>query len=237
MYKQNETIKILKVSGLASFFEIIITQPLIYFKNISQINTKPILRNMYNGSISSGSLVFVLNNIQLFSCKLLQDYSLHNSVVALMSGGISGIIACPLEYFMICYQLKKDITIPNLFRGLGMTCCRESLYTFGTLYLCPLTHNKIRHSYNISENISLLFASTISGTLSASLSHPFDTIKTHQQSKIKHILPYEQLISVINLYGYKSLYNGLLFRSSKIVIANFILYKSMQSIYKNDMSI
>ena len=78
MYKQNETIKILKVSGLASFFEIIITQPLIYFKNISQINTKPILRNMYNGSISSGSLVFVLNNIQLFSCKLIKDYSLHN---------------------------------------------------------------------------------------------------------------------------------------------------------------
>tara|TARA_B100001094_G_C18193956_1_gene809256 strand:+ start:3883 stop:4596 length:714 start_codon:yes stop_codon:yes gene_type:complete len=237
MYKQNKTLNVLKVSALASFFEIIITQPLIYFKNISQINTKPILKNMYNGSMSSVSLVFVLNNIQIFSCKLLQNYSLHNSVVALISGGISSIIACPLEYFVICYQLKKNIIIPNLFRGLGMTCCRESLYTFGTLYLCPLTHNKIRRSYNISENISLLFASTISGTLSASLSHPFDTIKTYQQSNTKYILSHEQLKLVINSHGYKSLYNGLLFRSSKIVIANFILYKSMQSIYKNDMII
>lgn len=236
MYKKNELSKILNVSALSSFFETTITQPLIYLKNISQINSKPILKNMYNGSLSSGGLVFILNNIQIYSCKSLQKYSLHNSIIALLSGGISGVIACPLEYFMICCQFKKKVIVSHLFRGITMTCYRESFYTFGTLYICPSIHQKMTVSYNISENISLLCASTISGTLSASLSHPFDTIKTHQQSNSKYISSSEQFKLIINSNGYKSLYNGLLFRSSKIVIANFILYKSMQSIYKNEMN-
>ena len=96
------------------------------------------LPGLYRGMLypMCGSGIF--NSIQFGSYQYFNK-SMNNSVFAgLTSGFISGLILNPIEVLKINRQLSNNGHV-NLFRGMHLTCARESLSTaiyFTTYYKC-----------------------------------------------------------------------------------------------------
>ena len=96
-------------------------------------------------------------------------------------------------------------------RGLFHCMMRESIYTMGMLSLTPYIERKY--------DINVLNASIVSGIISGTLSHPFDTIKTRQQFDF-------------NNNKYRNLFGGYVPRLWRIIGTYFIINESNKMFYK-----
>jgi hypothetical protein len=156
-------------------------------------------------------------------------------IVATAGGCISAITTSPFELVMIQQQLKGG-SLPHrlsslvrkhglmgggAFRGLTQSIMRDGIYTCGLLGITPATQNMFMHSYGCSERASGFYASIIGGVACATLSHPFDMVKTVVQGDLER----KNYGSVMDAYkklykeggGVKRFFNGLFWRSVNIV--------------------
>ena len=73
--------------------------------------------------------------------------------------------------------------VSAMSRGLLTSCGREGIYTAGVLGTCPVFAGQLE-ARGFEKTSAKLLAAIGAGVISASLSHPMDTIKTCQQGDI-----------------------------------------------------
>lgn len=146
------------------------TNSIINYKSIS-------LSRLYRGMLYPMCGAGIFNSIQFGTYQYFNN-SINNSVLAgLTSGFISGVILNPIEVLKINGQLTNKHNV-NLFRGMHLTCARESLSTaiyFTTYYKC------LSYSENKSSFDSFM-SGGIAGVLSWFFLYPIDVVKTRIQS-------------------------------------------------------
>lgn len=182
------------------------------------------------------------------SCPTIQE-----GVSAAYIGGIvSALWAAPMELGMTLQQTTDhNLKVPNFIdtykkvisdwgwkKGVtGVTCVgiREGVVTMGFLTFTPQFKKHLNEKYKINDIISSIVAGGSIGAACATVTHPFDTIKTIQQTNLRDSnfrkassLPY--VIKQIFIEdGIKGFYKGLFFRTMRVAphvtIASFISEK------------
>lgn len=165
------------------------------------------------------------------------NFSFMDEVLVATAGGcISAISTSPVELVMIQQQLKGG-SIPSqvssiiknhgvlsngLGRAMSQSIIRDGIYTCGLLGITPATQN-ILISKGYSERASGFYASIIGGVACATLSHPFDMVKTVLQGDLERktygsvLDTYKALYNSPQGGGPKRFFNGLFWRSINIV--------------------
>lgn len=181
------------LGAIGSSIETTIQYPLNIIKNKFQYNSKISLKFnfLYKGYFINMSSLAFITGFQFYYYKHIYDLCNNDFISSLSSGLLSGIIASPTELFIIqkfnykdFYHMHKELKakygILNFYNK-GMFSCmmRESIYTFGMISMTPyIEHYLNKREHHVKNG---LIASIISGFISGTLSHPFDTIKTIQQ--------------------------------------------------------
>lgn len=229
---------------IGSSLEVTIQYPLHTIKNKLQEN-KPIPFNpsvLYKGVFINMYSLGVITGAQFYMYKQLYNLTNNDFASSFTSGCISGFIAAPSETFILQKHyhpgqkfnlmhsnlIKKNGFLKIYTRGLLATMMRESIYTTGMLTLTPY----LEKEYEING----LTASIYSGIISSILSHPFDTIKTHQQVDLNCKNIFNKLIKDSYNVGYRKLaselFPGLFPRVTRIIGTFFIINESNK--YFND---
>jgi hypothetical protein len=116
----------------------------------------------------------------------------------MVAGLSSSIVVAPAERLMILQQRSgqglretaRQIVsrqgIQGLFRGLGYTAGRESLFTSAYLLGAPALKQKFR-ALGVTDTTAGLASGIIAGGLAALLSQPLDTAKTRVQASVEPI--------------------------------------------------
>lgn len=155
-----------------------------------------------------------------------------------LGGVFSGIPCCVWELTMIQQQrfggsllatpsrIIADHGVATLLRGVWMTSGRESLYTMAMLGITPFLQRTLVDNSGMNPTSALAVGALSGAFLSATLTHPMDTIKTCMQGdiaqeKYKGIRQTGQLL--IQEYGYKGLFKGLGWRTALIATTFFLV--------------
>lgn len=210
------SIELIFLSNFSNTIEVTLQHPLFVLKNHIQYNKKI----YYNFRYLFKGYLFNLYSLNLITCFQYVSYGyLYKKTKkdiesSITSGILSGFIASPFELCSIHKKMnetlldtiyRKDI-YKRIYIGLIPTLFREGIYSVGLLTLTPKIENLIESKYNY------IYSPIISGLLCTILSHPFDTIKTYQQYHKKKIYP-----------KMNSLFNGLLYRSIRLINSFFII--------------
>lgn len=163
------------------------------------------------------------------------------TMAALFGGLVSGIPCCVYELTMIQQQrfggsipgtpvrVVKEHGLSILTRGLSTTMGREGLYTMAMLGLTPLIQRGLNESYGMENSMALVAGSLIGAFVSATLSHPMDTIKTCMQGdlgRVKYNNVTQTAKSLVNEYGIANgLFKGLSWRIGLIATTFFLVNK------------
>ena len=238
------------IGTTAGVIETILLQPMLYWKNAMQQNIKFTLNPffLYRGVNASIINMSVLTGMQIPLTETIKTYlpvkmSENEKLVhaSFYSGVISGLVCAPMELIMIQQQLtghnmKKTVSrigYTNLMRGLVTSCGREGIYAVGYLGLGPYCSDIIQKKYNTNNTVSNFYGSIISSVISATLSHPLDTVKTCMQGDIKQIKYSTIIKTTINLFRDKGIlrfFDGYWWRTSRMVLSFFILIESKSRI-------
>lgn len=115
---------------------------------------------------------------------------------AFLGGLISGVPCSIWELVMIQQQrfggsisgtgsrLVGSQGLSVFLRGIIPTCGRESVFTMGMLGICPVVQEKAA-TMGVSDNVALATGALTASIISATLSHPLDTIKTCMQGDVE----------------------------------------------------
>lgn len=156
---------------------------------------------------------------------------------ALLGGLFSGIPCSFYELTMIQQQrfggsivgtpvrIFKQFGAATLLRGTTMTMGREGLYLCAMLGFTPIIQRELIETYNMEKSIALGLGSIATAFISATLSHPMDTIKTCMQGdcgKVKYGTVTATARSLMSEYGVaKGLFKGLSWRIALIATTFF----------------
>jgi hypothetical protein len=182
------------VGPISAMAAVIFIQPMIYMKNqLQSAEHKRFEKNpriLYRG-VGGFAMSFAPTiAVQTVANGLFANF--FNSLLSAAAAGIvSAIVVCPAEGIMIQQQksgqgfLKtvkaiKAKSIFFFFKGIGSTGVREGLFSAAYLGATPMLKEKIQF-YGIPEWGAQMLAGIISGSLAATFSHPFDTVKTRMQ--------------------------------------------------------
>jgi len=128
-------------------------------------------------------------------------------------------------------RILSDHGVPSgLGRGITMTLGRESLFTMAMLGVTPQIQRKLVESKALEdENQALAVGALTGATLSATLTHPLDTIKTCLQGDLKRI-KYTNVVdtgtALAGEYGViQGLFKGLSLRIGLIATSFFLINK------------
>lgn len=191
--------------------EVMMLQPILYWKNASQQGLPFTLKPsyLYRGLAMSVTNMAVLTGLQFPLTGMVtqiatggEDRRLTNAEMVgtgLVGGALSGIICAPMELMMIQQQkfgtslaqtpgrVMKAGGVPNMFRGLTTSCGREGLFTAGYMGIGPAFARKFEEDYGLSTNVAKVSGALASALIAGTLSHPMDTIKTCMQGDIERV--------------------------------------------------
>jgi len=153
-----------------------------------------------------------------------------------LGGLLSGVPCSAWELTMI-QQQRFGGTIAGTFsrlvgnqgvsifsRGILTTCGREAVFTMGMLGICPVVQDKTA-TLGLSDNVALAAGALTASAISATLSHPLDTIKTCMQGDVEqstygNIRATAQVIKTDR--GIPGFFNGLGYRIGLITTTFFL---------------
>eukprot|EP00037_Helgoeca_nana_P033886 m.419799 g.419799 ORF g.419799 m.419799 type:complete len:277 (-) comp31840_c0_seq1:277-1107(-) len=232
----------------AGCIEIVALQPMLYCKNATQQNL-PLSLNpavLYRGVVMSATNMSIITGVQFPLTGLISNaisgggrkLTDGESLVAAFAGGtISAVICSPMELVMI-QQQKNGGSIGHhgtricgggpsmLFRGLTPTMVREGIFTMGYMALGPVVSKKLTESTGVTGFAATFGGCSIAGVIAASLSHPFDTIKTVVQGDVDSKTykgPGHAYKLLLEEGGPARFFSGWAWRTSRMIGALFII--------------
>jgi hypothetical protein len=160
--------------------------------------------------------------------------------VAMAAGATSAVFACPAEYVMIQQQksgrsltaeLRNILTQEGplvVYRGMGATIVRETLYAAGYLGVVPVLRASFEKipSVNDVPGGPVVLSGLAAGVLATVTTHPADTIKTRMQAcydRPEYARLGSSVAHIVRNEGLSSMFAGLLPRAFRIICAVFIL--------------
>lgn len=249
------------IGGLAGLIEVAVMQPTVMVKNCLQerrpFPTNPVTyyRGVWVNCGAMGPIIatqFGVNKAIEGVIKPMRPMGkLTNAdtiAMAMAAGTTSSFVGCPAEYVMIAQQrtglsmidaLKTNISnlgAKTVYRGLGATMCRESVYAASYMGGVPILREEFNRIPEIRDipGASFFASGMIAGTIATVLTHPADTIKTRQQAfpDLKTHPQYRTMMStaryVVGEAGVGALFAGLLPRAFRIIGAMFIFNEVKQ---------
>ena len=102
-----------------------------------------------------------------------------------------------------------------------MSCGREGIYTAGVLGTCPVFIDKFK-ARGFSTNQAKMGGAICAGVMSASLSHPMDTVKSCLQGDIEQKTYTSNAGTFRTLWaegGASRFFSGYLFRTGRMILA------------------
>lgn len=126
-------------------------------------------------------------------------------------------------------RLVRDWGAASLARGMLPCVARESLFTTAMLGACPLIQRELMQRYSLSEPTALAGGALVASLLSATLTHPLDTVKTCMQGDVGRIT-YTNVRGtaqvLIRQHGAaQGLFRGFGFRTALIATSFFLVNK------------
>jgi solute carrier family 25 (mitochondrial carnitine/acylcarnitine transporter), member 20/29 len=227
--------------------------PLLNWKNTVQqglkidFNPKVVYRGLPMAMLNLGGTTAIQFWFTGFFLKMLSggntgNLSKETTTQAAFLGGLFSGIPCSLyELTMIQQQrfggsiigtpvrLVKSFGASILGRGVTMTMGRESLYTMAMLGVTPLIQSMLMEKYEMETSMALATGSLTGAFISATVTHPMDTIKTCMQgdcegNKYKGIMQTGRALA--SEYGVaKGLFKGLSWRIGLISTTFFLVNK------------
>mmetsp|Transcript_44310 Transcript_44310/g.108294 ORF Transcript_44310/g.108294 Transcript_44310/m.108294 type:complete len:277 (+) Transcript_44310:47-877(+) len=231
-----------------------INYPLLNWKNCSQqslpisFNPKVVYRGLPMAMMNLGGTTGVQFGTTGFFQKMIKGAGYGPDVCVnggAFLGGLASGIPCSLwELTMIQQQrfggsilgtpvrIAKDHGAGMLMRGLTCTLGRESLFTLAMLGITPTIQLKLVEDYKLDKNVGLAAGALIGSILSATLTHPMDTIKTCMQGDLegkKYTTVKGTGAELIKDNGVaKGLFKGLGWRITLIATTFFLVNKFKQ---------
>jgi len=240
--------------------EVLIDQPLLYWKNMAQQNLPFSLnpRLMYRGLVVSISNMAGLTALQFFSTGLIKRAIVGNEdrplssaetlASAFAGGAISGVFCGPFELTMIQQQrfggtlfgtpahIVKNTGMFGMTRGILPAVMREGIYTCGYLGITPLLAQAVAQNENLQSlpAPAVQFGcSMFAGFVATGLSHPPDTVKTCMQGDIEQGT-YTRALSALRVIiatdGVGGLYKGFKWRFLRMGMTFFIFNMTMEPV-------
>ena len=145
----------------------------------------------------------------------------------------------PTTVFGLLGNILKQEGVLGLYKGYGSTLFRD--VPFSALYWLvyetsrPKFQRLLRESNPAPSVINFLSGAT-AGVLSATLTHPFDVLKTRQQSGGADTRVKLDLRSIYSTGGVRALYRGLQLRLATVVPAGAIMITVYEFVKKLDIS-
>ena len=214
------------LGAMGSFIETTIQYPLNIIKNKWQYNSKIYLHPtfLYKGFIINSTTLAFITSFQFYTYKFIYKTIINDDFSSsFLSGMISGVICSPTELFIIQKFKYKNFAIMHsslmkehgfikfYTRGLFHCMMRESIYTSGMLSLTPYLEKEME--------FNSLNAAIMSGIISSTLSHPFDTMKTIRQFEFGKV-------------KYNRYFSGYITRIWRIIGTYFIVNETNKRMYK-----
>jgi len=132
--------------------------------------------------------------------------------------------------------MKKKYGCQVIPKGTISCMGRESIYTAGMCSLTPILESRLLTScqsiYKKKSVKSSLTASIGSGLICGTISHPFDTIKTHIQNN-PDVNSFKATRTLLHTEGWSSLFKGIIPRSLRIIGTFFIINECNRFYIKN----
>lgn len=111
-------------------------------------------------------------------------------------------------------------------RGLITSSAREGIFTAGYLGIAPSLTRYLSEEYKFGDHGARVLGAIGAGIVSATLSHPMDTIKTCMQGDVEE-KTYKTLTETAKvLYregGFVRMFNGFGWRTGRMILGIFIL--------------
>lgn len=135
-----------------------------------------------------------------------------NITCAFIAGIGSSLVSSPTEmimgyqtelkqpFFGVMQHIVHERSLRALYAGLSATACREGLFTVGFLGLMPYFKEQMQPWFTHHKYLTTLLAGTGAGVIAALTSHPFDTIKTRQQT-LRLTQPENMVSATKNIYS------------------------------------
>jgi len=192
----------------AGGIEVLIDQPMLYWKNAVQQNLKFTLnpKIVYRGLGASVTNMGVLTGLQFISTGWIKsiitggkerEMNVGEMVLSgFMGGALSGLACCPMELVMIQQQrwggnivgtparIVANYGVTGLARGMVTSVGREAVFTAGMLGLAPSVQVALEKN-GVNPYAAGVSGAILSGLVAATISHPLDTVKTCMQGDIE----------------------------------------------------
>jgi solute carrier family 25 carnitine/acylcarnitine transporter 20/29 len=123
-------------------------------------------------------------------------------------------------------RLASSFGFKIFTRGLVTASGREGLFTAGYLGLAPSLTRYLSENYNAADSVARIFGAIGAGLVSATLSHPMDTIKTCMQGDVEQTTYKTVTQTGKTLYdegGFARMYRGWGWRTGRMILGIFIL--------------
>ncbi|EDQ89869.1 uncharacterized protein MONBRDRAFT_7863 [Monosiga brevicollis MX1] len=228
--------------------EVCLMQPTLYLKNASQQGLPFTMdpRYLYRGLGASVLDMAVLTGLQFPLTKIMSSIVTGGASRKLtgsemvasgfLGGLVSGVVCTPMELVMIQQQrfgqslLTTPVTIVQryglggLMRGLAPSCLREGIFVAGYLGLGPALSRHFEDTGH-TRNQAKIYSAVIAGVVSATLSHPIDTVKTCMQGDIeqKRYGSVMQTTQTVAGDGVKAFFRGWNWRAGRNICSVFII--------------
>lgn len=201
----------------------VIGHPFDTIKTKLQTNQKINPLKLYRGVTFPLFSSSIINSIMFGSYDYFNENN-NNFTSGFLSGLLISPIVTPVDKLKIEFQINsnirmKNIKYSNIYKGLHITCLRESFST--GIYFS--TYDFLKKSEYIKGNINILFAGGVSGIFSWLFTYPFDVIKTRIQSG--------ECRNFYDSYKCGNLFKGLqicLFRSFIVNSIGFFIYEKIK---------
>eukprot|EP00050_Salpingoeca_kvevrii_P020969 m.104764 g.104764 ORF g.104764 m.104764 type:complete len:277 (-) comp9113_c0_seq1:84-914(-) len=234
----------------AGGIEVVLLQPMLYWKNASQqklpftLNPKIMYRGLgmsvANNSVAVGLQFpltgFLTSMLTGGENRRLSDGELVAS--GFLGGFLSGVVCSPLELVMIQQQrtgmsflavpvkIAREYGLATMSRGFWTTAGREGLFAAGYLGIGPALARLCQERYNMDRKLANIAGAIPAGIIASTLSHPLDTIKTCMQGDVARTNFGSLLQTAKTLFadgGITRFYRGWGWRTSRMCCAVFIL--------------
>lgn len=258
---QISALKQFSIGACAGLFGTLATEPLVYVKNTLQregkVSANPQLwfRGLFiNASGSVPGIALQTMSYQKTK-EFLAPYETSPFIKELLAAGSAGVssalVVCPRDLLVIqqqihggtWYNCAKTLLHAHSFRvlycGFTPTVMRTSSYATFLFIASPSLKKMLTSQDTTSSTLQTLAAPAIAGMCSACITHPLDTIKTYQQTKLTNTsmlkaarILYHAQEDALKKRGVAALYKGLIPRLIGVPIGMVVVSSTKDYLQK-----
>lgn len=211
---ENENIREYFKGFFVGSTQTLIGHPLDTIKTRIQANKKVNVLKLYRGMTYPLFSNSITNSIMFGTYNYFQQQNNH-FISGFYSGLVISPIIAPIDKIKIDFQIDSRFTMKNIhyskiYKGLFITCLRESLAT--GIYFS--SYQFIKNKEYIKGNYNILFSGGMAGIFSWLFTYPIDVIKTRIQSEKSKNL-------------YKAIKIGKLFQGLRICLVRSFIVNSV----------